>query len=65
MKPMQPGDVKSTFADISKLSEWINYHPRTSFDRRYTSFYANWYKDYFKSDYYIENHFKIDVKDKV
>ena len=51
MKPIQPGDVKSTFADITKLSEWINYRPSTSFDRGIHLF-ANWYKDYFKSDYY-------------
>ena len=51
MKPMQPGDVKSTFADITKLNEWINYHPSTSFDKGIHLF-ANWYKDYFKSDYY-------------
>ena len=51
MKPIQPGDVKSTFADISKLSEWINYRPSTSFNEGIHLF-ANWYKDYFKSDYY-------------
>ena len=42
MKPTQPGDVKSTFADITKLSEWINYRPRTSFDKGIHLF-ANWY----------------------
>nr|WP_036924284.1 SDR family NAD(P)-dependent oxidoreductase [Prochlorococcus marinus] len=51
MRPMQPGDVKSTFADITKLSEWINYHPSTSFNKGIHLF-AKWYKDYFKSDYY-------------
>ena len=51
MRPMQPGDVKSTFADITKLNEWVNYHPSTSFDEGIHLF-ANWYKDYFNSDYY-------------
>ncbi len=51
MQPMQPGDVQSTFADVSKLNEWINYKPKTSFDRGIHLF-ANWYKEYFKSDYY-------------
>ncbi len=51
MRPMQPGDVKSTFADITKLNKWINYQPNTSFNKGIHLF-ANWYKDYFKSDYY-------------
>ena len=51
MQPMQPGDVQSTFADVSKLNEWINYKPKTSFDRGIHLF-SNWYKEYFKSDYY-------------
>ena len=51
MQPMQPGDVQSTFADVSKLNEWINYKPKTSFDRGIHLF-ANWYREYFKSDYY-------------
>ena len=58
MRPMQPGDVKSTFADITKLNEWVNYHPSTSFDEGIHLF-ANWYKDYFNSDYYrppLEKH---------
>ena len=51
MKPMQPGDVQSTFSDITKLGEWINYKPNTPFDKGIHLF-ANWYKDYFKSNYY-------------
>ncbi len=51
MRPMQPGDVQSTFADVGKLNEWINYKPKTSFERGIHLF-ANWYKEYFKSDYY-------------
>ena len=51
MSPMQPGDVQSTFADVTKLSEWINYQPKTNFDKGIHLF-ANWFKEYFKSDYY-------------
>ena len=27
--PMQPGDVKETAADTSRLEEWINFSPNT------------------------------------
>lgn len=29
-KPMQPGDVTTTFADISKAQKNLNFHPKTS-----------------------------------
>ena len=48
---MQKGDVKSTYADIEKLQKWSNYHPKISFNEGIHIF-ANWFKDYFKSDYY-------------
>ena len=51
MQPMQPGDVKSTFADISKLNKWIDYQPNTSFEEGINLF-AKWFKDYFNSNYY-------------
>ena len=51
MKPMQPGDVKSTFADVSLLNEWINYEPLISFEEG-IYYFANWFKGYFDSDYY-------------
>ena len=51
MMPMQKGDVKSTYADIEKLQKWSNYHPKVSFNEGIHIF-ANWFKDYFKSDYY-------------
>ena len=28
--PMQPGDVKQTFADTNKLEKWINYKHNTT-----------------------------------
>ena len=52
MKPFQPGDVESTFADISKIQEWIDYYPNTSFENGISNF-ALWFKNYFESDYYV------------
>lgn len=46
MMPMQPGDVKSTEADISKLSA-LGWSPQTDVDTGITNF-VTWYKDYYK-----------------
>ena len=51
MKPMQPGDVKETYADINSLKDWVNYHPKTLLDSGILKF-AEWYKEYFNSSYY-------------
>ncbi len=51
MKPMQPGDVKETFADISRLKNWVDFTPNTSLNRGISKF-ALWYKDYVNSNYY-------------
>ena len=51
MKPMQPGDVKSTYADIDMLKHWINFSPKTSLNSGILKF-ALWYREYFNSDYY-------------
>ena len=51
MKPMQPGDVKSTYADIDMLKDWINFSPKTSLNSGILKF-ALWYREYFNSDYY-------------
>ena len=51
MKPMQPGDVKATFADIKRLKEWINFSPKTTLNEGISKF-ASWYKEYFNSSYY-------------
>ena len=45
--PMQPGDVKATFADTSKLENWINFKPNTSIKNGVRNF-VKWYKDYYK-----------------
>ena len=51
MKPMQPGDVQETFADINCLKDWVNYSPKTLLDSGILKF-AKWYKEYFNSNYY-------------
>ena len=51
MRPMQPGDVKSTFADINKLKSWVDFRPKTSLNSGILKF-SLWYKEYFNSDYY-------------
>ena len=44
--PMQLGDVKSTFSDVSKLHEWIGYEPKTDLDTGIKKFIL-WYKNYY------------------
>ena len=46
-EPMQQGDVKSTYADTSKLKEWINYKPNTSLEKGIKNF-ITWYKSYYQ-----------------
>ena len=46
-KPMQIGDVKSTFADIQDLSEAVGYEPKTSIYEGIPKF-IEWYLDYYK-----------------
>mgnify|MGYP000591936870 CR=1 FL=1 len=43
--PIQPGDVKSTNADIEKSKKLLDYHPLTSVDQGIKKF-INWYKGY-------------------
>ena len=44
-KPIQPGDVESTWANIENLNSWINYKPKVDFNEGIRNF-ANWYKSY-------------------
>ena len=44
--PMQQGDVEKTFADSSKLYEWINYKPTTNISEGIKNF-VRWFKDYY------------------
>lgn len=47
--PMQPGDVKTTFADTSALKRDYNYNPSTSLPEGIQAF-ARWYKDTYLAD---------------
>jgi Nucleoside-diphosphate-sugar epimerases len=47
MKPMQPGDVKKTWADVSQLSKDYNYSPNTPIDFGIAQF-IDWYREYYK-----------------
>ncbi len=47
MLPMQPGDVQSTYADVSGLIEDMGYKPNTSIDEGVEKFVA-WYRDFYK-----------------
>ena len=44
-KPMQPGDVKESFADIDYSKEKLNYIPKTSIEDGIPKF-IQWYKEY-------------------
>jgi len=44
-EPMQPGDVKDTFADISAIERDLGFAPRTPIDEGIPRFVA-WYRDY-------------------
>jgi UDP-glucuronate 4-epimerase len=46
-QPMQPGDVKDTFADISAIERDLGFSPTTSIDEGVPRFVA-WYRDYHK-----------------
>ncbi|WP_028970848.1 NAD-dependent epimerase/dehydratase family protein [Sphingomonas sp. URHD0057] len=46
-EPMQPGDVKETFADISAIEHDHGFKPTTSIDEGVPKFVA-WYRDYHK-----------------
>lgn len=45
--PMQPGDVKESFADIKESEIKLDYSPQTSIDKGIPKF-INWYKEYTK-----------------
>ncbi|NDK55674.1 NAD-dependent epimerase/dehydratase family protein [Pontibacter fetidus] len=43
LKPMQPGDVYCTYADVDDLMQTINYKPTTTLEQGLTRF-VDWYK---------------------
>lgn len=46
MCPMQPGDVKTTYADTSKLEMLIHYKPKTNLEKGVAHF-VDWYKSFY------------------
>lgn len=48
MLPMQAGDVKNTFADVSNLVDAVEYQPSTPIEVGVENF-VNWYKAYYKT----------------
>ena len=46
-KPMQPGDVKETYAEISKSTSMLSYKPTISIEDGVKKFIV-WYKEYYK-----------------
>jgi UDP-glucuronate 4-epimerase len=43
--PMQPGDVKATYADTQALEDWVGFKPSTSL-KAGVQLFADWYKKY-------------------
>jgi UDP-glucuronate 4-epimerase len=46
--PMQPGDVRSSLADVSKAKKMLNYEPKTTIKDGVPKFVA-WYREYYKA----------------
>ncbi len=46
-QPMQPGDVRQSFADITAIARDLGYQPTTSIDEGIPLF-IEWYKNYHK-----------------
>jgi UDP-glucuronate 4-epimerase len=47
-QPMQPGDVRQSFADIDAISRDLGYAPTTSIDVGIPNF-IRWYREYHAS----------------
>lgn len=47
MRPMQPGDVTATYADVSKLHALTGYEPKVMLAEGLQRF-ADWYRDYYR-----------------
>lgn len=46
MLPMQPGDVRKTYADIDESKKILNFEPKISIEKGIKRF-IEWYKDYY------------------
>tara|TARA_B100000925_G_C21981212_1_gene462406 strand:+ start:429 stop:1454 length:1026 start_codon:yes stop_codon:yes gene_type:complete len=44
--PIQPGDVKETYADITEIKKWIGFTPKTDISEGIDKF-ANWFMNYY------------------
>ena len=44
MMPMQPGDVKETYADISKAKSYLGYEPKTKIEEG-VKIFCDWFKE--------------------
>ena len=47
MRPMQPGDVPATYADVSELQQWTGFKPGTPI-REGVARFVEWYRGYYK-----------------
>ncbi len=47
LRPLQPGDVPATFADVSDLVNDVGFKPSTSIEKGIAEF-IEWYKEYYK-----------------
>jgi UDP-glucuronate 4-epimerase len=45
LMPMQPGDVRDTYADISAIQRDLGFAPTTSIDEGVPRF-VHWYREY-------------------
>ena len=54
--PLQPGDVKQTYADSSKLYKYTGYKPKTQVYEGIKKF-IQWYKEYHKIKSWNTNQF--------
>ena len=46
MRPMQPGDVTATYADVSRLHALTGYQPKVMLEQGLQNF-VNWYRDFY------------------
>lgn len=46
MLPMQPGDVRATYADVSAIADAVGYRPRVPLEEGMKNF-VDWYRDYY------------------
>lgn len=47
LMPIQPGDVRATYADISRLKAWVSFSPTTPIEIGVTEF-VKWYREYYR-----------------